>query len=131
MTENNQGIGALRHALRLQNVLKTPDGGGGWHTVWQDAALHPLVYAAIETAGGVRNCKITALKKTSPAACVFARARTFTQACGWSMRRRIPDMKLFPCALRRMTAVFCCWRRRCGRFKMPCAATTAQAKWAA
>ncbi|MBW7911729.1 MAG: head-tail adaptor protein [Alphaproteobacteria bacterium] len=52
MTENNQGIGALRHALRLQNALKTPDGGGGWHTVWQDAALHPLVYAAIETAGG-------------------------------------------------------------------------------
>lgn len=29
MTENNQGIGALRHALRLQNALKTPDGGGG------------------------------------------------------------------------------------------------------
>lgn len=56
MTENNQGIGhgigTLRHALRLQNALKTPDGGGGWHTVWQDAALHPLVYAAIETGGG-------------------------------------------------------------------------------
>lgn len=52
MTDNHQGIGTLRHALRLQNALKTPDGGGGWHTVWQDAALHPLVYAAIETVSG-------------------------------------------------------------------------------
>lgn len=45
-------IGALRHALRLQEAHKSPDGGGGWHLVWQDVTLHPIVYAAIETAGG-------------------------------------------------------------------------------
>lgn len=45
-------IGALRHALRLQEAHRSPDGGGGWHPVWQDVAAQPLVYAAIETAGG-------------------------------------------------------------------------------
>lgn len=45
-------IGALRHALRLQAAHRAPDGGGGWHLVWQDAARNPLVYAAIDTAGG-------------------------------------------------------------------------------
>lgn len=45
-------IGALKHSLRLQEQHRVPDGGGGWHTVWQDVTLHPLVYAAIETAGG-------------------------------------------------------------------------------
>ena len=44
-------IGALRHALRLQEAHKVPDGGGGWHTVWQDMTMHPLVYAAIEELG--------------------------------------------------------------------------------
>ncbi|MFN7115014.1 MAG: head-tail adaptor protein [Alphaproteobacteria bacterium] len=45
-------IGALRHALRLQTAHRAPDGGGGWHLVWQDAASNPVIYAAIETAGG-------------------------------------------------------------------------------
>lgn len=45
-------IGALRHALRLQAAHRAPDGGGGWHLVWQDAAPNPVIYAAIETAGG-------------------------------------------------------------------------------
>jgi len=45
-------IGALRHALRLQEAHQVPDGGGGWHTVWQDVTMHPLVYAAIEELGG-------------------------------------------------------------------------------
>ncbi|MDP2204750.1 MAG: head-tail adaptor protein [Alphaproteobacteria bacterium] len=45
-------IGALRHALRLQTAHRAPDGGGGWHLVWQDVAARPLVYAAIESAGG-------------------------------------------------------------------------------
>lgn len=45
-------IGALRHALRLQEAHKVPDGGGGWHLAWQDVTMHPLVYAAIEQTGG-------------------------------------------------------------------------------
>ena len=45
-------IGDLKHALRLQEQHTAPDGGGGLHTVWQDVTLHPVVYAAIETAGG-------------------------------------------------------------------------------
>lgn len=45
-------IGALKHALRLQEQHRVPDGGGGWHSVWQDVMLHPRVYAAIKTSGG-------------------------------------------------------------------------------
>lgn len=44
-------IGALKHALRLQEQQTAPDGGGGLHTVWQDVTLHPVIYAAIETLG--------------------------------------------------------------------------------
>jgi head-tail adaptor len=44
-------IGALRHALRLQTAYRAPDGGGGWHLVWQDVAARPLVYAAITAVG--------------------------------------------------------------------------------
>lgn len=45
-------IGGLKHALKLQEKHRVPDGGGGWHEVWQDVTLHPLVYAAIAAAGG-------------------------------------------------------------------------------
>lgn len=45
-------IGNLKHALKLQEKHRVPDGGGGWHEVWQDVTLHPLVYAAIATVGG-------------------------------------------------------------------------------
>lgn len=45
-------IGVLKHALRLQEQHRVPDGGGGWHTVWQDVTLHPRIYASIASLGG-------------------------------------------------------------------------------
>ena len=41
--------GALRHRITLQSATDTPDGGGGFTTVWTDVAT---VWAAIEPLKG-------------------------------------------------------------------------------
>lgn len=42
----------LRHLLTIQEPVRTPDGGGGFTTAWQDIATGPAVYAAIEPLPG-------------------------------------------------------------------------------
>jgi head-tail adaptor len=45
-------IGQLKHRLTIQESVRTPDGGGGFTTVWQDIAVEPAVFAhVIRTSG--------------------------------------------------------------------------------
>jgi hypothetical protein len=72
-------IGALRHPLRLQKAHHAPDGGGGWHLVWQDVVLNPVVYAAIETAGGGETLR---QHRRTPATSHHLRGRRARHAAG-------------------------------------------------
>jgi SPP1 family predicted phage head-tail adaptor len=42
-------IGGLKHPLRLQRALSTPDGGGGFAVTWADVEEYPDVFARIRT----------------------------------------------------------------------------------
>lgn len=56
-------IADLRHRLTIQEPVRTPDGGGGFTTVWQDIAAEPVVFAGvIQTSGGesFRDQQVTA-----------------------------------------------------------------------
>lgn len=56
-------ISALKHRLTIQERLRTPDGGGGFTTAWQDIAAEPEVFANIvQTSGGeiLRDHQMTA-----------------------------------------------------------------------
>ena len=45
-------VGALTRLLTLQEPLRTPDGGGGFATAWQDIAQDPAVFASVAEIGG-------------------------------------------------------------------------------
>lgn len=45
-------ISQLRHRLTIQESIRTPDGGGGFATVWQDIAAEPVVFAHIVQTSG-------------------------------------------------------------------------------
>ena len=56
-------IGDLKTRLTIQEPVRTPDGGGGFTTVWQNIATEPVVFAqVIQTSGGetLRGQQVTA-----------------------------------------------------------------------
>lgn len=45
-------IGDLKHRITLQQLVLTPDGGGGFTEAWQDLAATPVVYASVMPVSG-------------------------------------------------------------------------------
>jgi len=41
-------IGALNKRITVQELIKTPDGGGGFSQVWQSVASNPNIYAMVK-----------------------------------------------------------------------------------
>lgn len=55
-------LGALRHVLKLQNCVLTPDGNGGYTRAFQPADECPNVYAAISDVSAARADDAGAMK---------------------------------------------------------------------
>ncbi|MEZ0226539.1 MAG: phage head closure protein [Alphaproteobacteria bacterium] len=56
-------IADLKTRLTIQEPVRTPDGGGGFTTIWQDIAVDPVVFAqVIRISGGelLRDQQVTA-----------------------------------------------------------------------
>jgi SPP1 family predicted phage head-tail adaptor len=56
-------IAGLKTRLTIQEALRTPDGGGGFTTVWQSIATEPVVFAQmVQVSGGesLRDQQVTA-----------------------------------------------------------------------
>jgi len=57
-------IGEMKHRISLQEAVLTPDGGGGFSTIWQDIAAVPDIYAAIVPLSGSEQLKYHQLEAT-------------------------------------------------------------------
>jgi SPP1 family predicted phage head-tail adaptor len=40
-------ISELKHRLTIEEPVRTPDGGGGFTTIWQPIAVEPEVFASV------------------------------------------------------------------------------------
>lgn len=58
-------IGALRHRIRFQRPVRTPDGGGGFSEIWQDLLLSPEVYASIMPLSGTEQLRFHQLESSA------------------------------------------------------------------
>ena len=41
-------IGVLKHRISIEESIETPDGGGGFTTVWQKISDDPDIFAAVD-----------------------------------------------------------------------------------